>query len=356
MINLTRGVPPVEVFPIDDLVAAGERSMRQDGKVTLQYVHSPGYLPLRDWLAQDNCVKPEQVFMGNSSLELFSFVTLNLVKPGQRIFMEAPSYDRANTLALRCGAEVVGIPLETDGVNLDAFEAELKKGVPALFYIIADFQNPMGTTTSLAKRQQLAAWARQYGFWIVEDSPYRPLRYRGEPLPTLRELAPDRVIQMSSFSKLLAPGLRMGYLIATPEIVKTLHDWAVDTYIGPVTPTQGMVYEYLKAGLLPANIEKLCNLYRPRLDALIKALDEHFPGAVFPRPEGGFFIGVTLPEGNKMDVLLPKAAELGLKLTDGRGFFLNPADGDRFLRLPFCSLTPAEIESAVQTLAPIIVK
>ena len=356
MINLTRGVPPIEVFPIDDLVAASERSLRQDGKSTLQYVHAPGYLPLRDYLAQMNNTRPDQVFMGNSSLELLEFLTMILIKPGMRAFVESPSYDRANTLLRRSGAEVVDIPLEIDGVDLNAFEKELKKGVPAVFYIIADFQNPVGTTTSLEKRKQIAAWAREYNFWIAEDSPYRPLRYRGEPVPCLRDLAPDRVIQLSSFSKILAPGLRMGFLIAQPEIIEQLHAWAVDTYIGPVTPTQGMVYEYLKAGLLEANIAKLCNLYRPRLDAMLAALDRHLPGAVFPRPEGGFFVGVTLPEGNSMEALLPRAAEAGLKLTDGRGFYLNPADGNRFLRLPFCSLTPAEIDSAIETLDPLIVK
>ncbi len=356
MINLTRGVPPVEVFPTEDLIRAGEKSLREDGKTTLQYVHAPGYLPLRNWLAEQHAVEPEQVFMGNSSLELFNFLTMVLLKPGQRAFAESPSYDRTNTLLKRCGAEVVGIPLELDGVDLNRFEAELKRGVPGLFYIIPDFQNPMGTTTSLAKRQQIAAWAREYHFWIVEDVPYRALRYRGEAVPTFRSLVPEQVIQLSSFSKILAPGLRMAYVIGSAELSNKLHEWAVDTYIGPVTPTQGMVYEYLKAGLLPANIQKLCDLYQPRLDAMLAAIDRTLPGAVFPRPDGGFFIGVTLPEGNHMETLLPRAFEAGLKLTDGRGFFLNPAEGDRFLRLPFCSLTPTEINTAMDQLAPMIKK
>jgi 2-aminoadipate transaminase len=356
MINLTRGVPPVEVFPIDDLIKAGEKNLREDGKCVLQYLHAPGYPPLLEWLAKYNNVEPNQILTGNSSLELFQFLTATLVKPGARVFVESPSYDRANTLAKRCGAEVVGIPMENDGVDLNVFEKELKRGVPELFYIIADFQNPMGTATSLAKRKQIAAWAKEYGFWIVEDSPYRNLRYRGEPIPTLRSLAPECVLQMSSFSKILSPGLRMGYILGNADIIKKMTKWAVDTYIGPVTPTQGMVYEYCRAGLLDKNVAKLCELYRPRLDALLSALDRYVPGATFPRPEGGFFVGVTLPEGNTMETLLPSAAEVGIKLTDGRGFFLNPKDGDRFLRIPFCSLTPSEIEDAVAKLAPLLVK
>lgn len=355
MINLTRGVPPVEVFPIDDLVKAADKNMHEDGKCVLQYLQSPGYAPLRDWLAQKHGVESNQVLLGNSSLELMQFVTMTEVKPGDRIFLESPSYDRANTLMNRCGAQTVGIPMENDGIDLNAFEKELKRGAPKLVYIIADFQNPMGTMTSLAKRQQLAKWAQEYNFLIAEDSPYRDLRYRGEPIPTLRSMAPDHVLQMSSFSKILAPGLRMGYVVGTPAVVKRMTNWAVNTYIGPVIPTQGMVYEYCKAGLLEPNIQKLCKLYGPRLDALLKALDAYWPGASYPRPDGGFFVGVTLPKGNSMETLIPRALEAGFKLTDGRGFFLNPQDGDRFLRIPFCSLTPAEIEDAVSKLTPLLV-
>lgn len=354
MINLTRGVPPIEAFPTEDLIRAAERNLRADGKTVLQYVLAPGYAPLREWLAKDNGVRIEEVFMGNSSLEIFHLLTQILLKPEMRAFVESPTYDRANTLLQRSGADVVAIPMEIDGVNLDALEAELKRGAPELFYIIADFQNPMGTTTSLAKRQQLAAWASEYGFWIVEDSPYRPLRYFGEDLPTIRSLAPDRVFQLSSFSKILAPGLRTGFLIGDADVIRGMTRYAVDTYIGPVTPTQGMVYEYIKEGLLDANLERLCNLYRPRLTAMLEAIDRYLPGTTFPRPDGGFFIGVTLPEGTRMDNLLPRAAEAGLMLTDGRGFFHNPAEGDRFLRLPFCSLTPEEIQSAMQLLQPVV--
>jgi len=354
MINLTRGVPPVEVFPIEDLVRASEKNLREDGKRVLQYLAGPGYPPLIEYLAKKHNVGTDQVILGNSSLELLHFLTMTEIKPGDRAFAESPSYDRANILLQRSGAEVVGIPLEKDGVNLDVFEKELKKRAPRLVYLIADFQNPMGTTMSLEKRQQVASWAKEYNFLIAEDSPYRELRYRGEALPTLRSLAPDHVVQMSSFSKLLAPGLRMGYVFGRTDVIKRLTNWAVNTYIGSVSPTQGMVYEYVRLGLLEKNISTLCDLYRPRLDALLSALDRHIPGASYPRPEGGFFVGVTLPEGNGMDMLLPRAKDAGFMLTDGRGFYLNPKDGDRFLRIPFCSLTPEEIEDAVARLKPLL--
>ncbi len=354
MINITRGVPPIEVFPTDDLIAASAESLKEDGARILQYLHAPGYPPLLEFLARKHNVDLSEIILGNSSLELLQFVTMTELKSGDYAFIESPSYDRANTLLERSGAHVIGIPMETDGVDLNVFEKELKKNPPKLFYIIADFQNPMGTVTSAAKREQIAKWAREYNFIVVEDAPYRELRYHGTPVPAIRSFAPDHVVTLSSFSKTLAPGLRMGYLYGPAEIVKRVTKWEVDTYIGSVTPTQGMVYQYLKKDLFDKNLTKLCDLYRPRLDALLSSLDEYLPSAVYPRPEGGFFVGATLPEGNSMDKLLPAALEAGFKLTDGRGFYLNPKDGDRFLRIPFCSLTPEDIKHSIEQLSKII--
>lgn len=355
MINLTRGAPPVDAFPTEDLIRSGEKSLKRDGNVLLQYGRSPGYPPLREWLAGEYHAASDSVMLGNSSLELLQFLIQCEMHAGERVFIEAPSYDRTITLLKRAGIEIVAIPLEDDGWNMEIFEAELKKGVPSFVYTIADFQNPMGITMSLEKRQQLSRWAEQYGFWIIEDSPYRLLRYRGKEVPTIMSLNPARVIQMSSFSKLLAPGLRMGFLFAPAAMVKRLSDWAVDTYIGPVTPTQGMVYEYCAEGLMDANLKRLKALYKPKMEATISAIRQYIPAAEFPEPDGGYYVGLTLPKGNTMKGLLDRAPEAGLKLTDGRGFYLNPADGERFLRIPFCSLAMDEIDDAIQRLADILI-
>ncbi len=351
-INLTRGVPPSDIFPIDDLVACSEAALRGDGSVLLQYGRSPGYAPLREWIGQQAGAGPEQVLIGNGSLEIFGFVAQMLAKPGCRAFVECPSYDRAITLLRRAGAEVVGIPLEADGLDLAVLEAELKHGAPVLLYTIADFQNPMGITTSLAKRRRLVELAEQYGFWLLEDGPYRALRYWGEEVPTLRSIDPGRVLHMASFSKTLAPGLRLGYVIGPAPIIKDLAAWAVNTYIGPVYPTQGMVAEYCRRGLLEPNVERLKGIYRPRLEAALAALDKVLPQGTWSRPEGGFFVAGYLPQSfAPMPELIAQADRAGLKLTDGRDFFPNPADGARFLRIPFCSLTPDELEDAIARLA-----
>lgn len=354
VINLTRGMPPSEVFPTEDLIQCGEAALRRDPAVLLQYGRSPGYAPLREWLGQQYGVRPDQILIGNSSLEILAFVTQTILQPGDRAFVESPSYDRAITLLRRAGAEVTGIPLKEDGVDLTVLEEELKQGPPALIYLITDFNNPTGITTSLEKRKRLAALAEEYGFWIAEDSPYRSLRYKGQDVPTLWSLAPARVLHMSSFSKVLAPGLRFGYAVGPAEAISTLVKWAVDTYIGPVFPTQGMVYEYCRRGLLEPNIERLKKVYYPRLRASFSALEKYIPEATWTLPEGGFYVGVTLPEGCDMTSLLARAEEAGLKLSDGRGFFPNPTDGNRFLRLPFCSVTPEEIEEGISRLARIL--
>ena len=353
IINLTRGVPPVNVFPVQDLIQCGEAALRQDPSVLLQYSRA-GYTPLREWLGKQYGVGPERILTGNSSLEVFYFVTQVLLRPGQRVFVESPSYDRAITLLRRAGAELVGIPLEKDGLDLEALEAELENGAPALMYIIADFQNPMGVTTSLEKRRRLVALAQEYDFWIIEDAPYRRLRYWGDDVPSMWSLAAERVLHMSSFSKILSPGLRLGYVVGPAETVAALRQWAEDSHIGPVLPTQGMVYEYCRRGLLDSNIEHLKEVYRPRLKAVLSALDEHIPQATWTSPEGGFFVSGILPDGNDITDLRERAAGVGLKLADGRGFFPNPEDGNRFLRIPFCSLTPEEIEEGVARLARLL--
>ena len=356
MILLTRGVPAPESYPIDEIIPAFEKAMRDDGKKSLGYVASPGYAPLVELLAEREGTTPEHILIGNSSLEFIHFITMTEAKPGDRVFAESPSYDRANLLFKRRGLDPVGIPMELDGVDLNAFEDELKKGAPKFFYTIDDFQNPMGTTTSLAKRQKLVEFAQKYNFTILEDVPYRELRYSGEDIPSMFSMDPTHVVKMSSFSKTLAPGMRLGYLNGPADFIVRVQKWAGNTYIGPVSLTQALLYEFIQMGYYEPNLVKLKALYAPRLAKAIEILERELPNATFPRPEGGFFLGVTLPEGNDMAELMPAAEEVGVKITDGRGFYLNPEDGKRFLRIPFCGIAPDALEEAFAKLLPVIKK
>ncbi len=356
MINMTRGVPAPESFPVDEFIEAFSNAMKEDGKKLLSYVAAPGYAPLIELIAGQEKVGTDQVLVGNSSLEFLQFLSMTETEAGDRVFMESPSYDRANLLMKRRGAVPVPIKLEVDGIDMDVFETELKKGAPKFFYTIPDFQNPMGTTCSLEKRKFIAEMAQKYNFLVLEDLPYRRLRYKGEDLPTIYSFAPDHVIKMSSFSKTLAPGLRLGYLTGRADVIERVKKWEGNTYIGPVSPTQGLAYQYLKSGKFEPNIVRLKALYAPRLEKALNLLKKDLPNAVYPKPEGGFFIGVTLPEGNDMETLLPAAKEAGLNLTDGRGFFVNREEGRRFLRIPFCGMKPEELQAAFDILVPLLVK
>lgn len=349
-INFTRGVPANESFPIEEVIDAANAILKENGAAVLQYGPALGFAPLREWIAEWQGVQPDQVLTGNGSLQLVEFLCLHLIRPGDAVFTESPTYDRALTLFRRHKAVVVGIPLEAGGPNIAALEAELKKRVPKFFYVIPDFQNPSGATCSAEKRKRLVELAEQYNFILLEDAPYRLLRYRGQDEPTLFSLAPRRTLHMSSFTKLIAPGMRLGFMMGEAELLAKVAKAAEDTYISPGYFAHGIAYEWCKRGLLPAQIEKLKALYAPRLDACLAAIDRHMPEAQATRPDGGFFVSVTLPEGTQTTAVRAAAAKRNLNLADGLAFF--PDDGgERFLRLPFCALTPEQIDEGIRRLA-----
>jgi len=352
-INFVRGVPPPEAFPIEQVQECAHAVLEREGSVVLQYHSAAGFVPLRRWLADRYNVAMEAVLVSNGSLQILDFLSRLLTLPGDLVLVERPSYDRAIILFRRAGLRVIGVPLESDGFQSEALERVLREEKPKFFYIIPDFQNPTGTTTSLAKREKLVELAERYGFWVVEDSPYRDLRYWGEEVPAIFSLDSKKVLHVSSFSKVLSPGLRVAYIIGPEYVVSKLAKVAEDTYITPNMLSQGMVYEYCARGWLSPNIERLKNLYRPRLEALLSALEAYLPLAQWTKPEGGFFIGVYLPSEVDTSLLKAKAEEGGLKLSDGRGFFPG-GDGGAFLRLPFCALSTEEIGEGIGHLASIV--
>jgi DNA-binding transcriptional MocR family regulator len=356
LIKLTRGVPPEESFPVDQLQACAEHVLLVHGYEVLQYGRARGYPSLRELIAEEKEVHPSRVVVGQGSLQLQDLCARMLVKPGDAVYVEEPTYDRTLRVFRRAQARPVGFPLEQDGVDVEAVADGLKAGDrPVLFYLIPDFQNPSGALLSEAKRGRLVELARAYDFWIIEDVPYRRLRYRGTDLPSLFDLGPDRVLQMSSYSKLVSPGLRVGYVIAPEPLVDRLAKMAADTYISPSYLNQAIVAEFIRRGWLEPQIERLKELYEPRLYATLGALEEHLAGAAtWRKPDGGFFVGVSLNGTVDTDELLRQAHQANLALTDGRGFFANEANGNSFVRLPFCALTPEEIREGVRRLSGVV--
>ena len=358
-IVFTRGIPPPEAFPTEELGACFDAAIRENPDVVLQYGQQPGYAPLREELAGEYRVSPQEILIGNGSLQLQDLVSSYLVRPGAVVYTEQPSYDRAIKTFRRRGARTVGIPLEEDGINIERLEAALGREVPALLYLVPDFQNPAGATLCLEKRQRVVELADRYGFWVIEDIPYRKLRYEGQDLPLLREIDPSHIITMSSFSKLLSPGIRVGFMISPEDLVAKLAALGEDTYLSPVLPTQAAVAEYLRRGLLGPNVKRLKDLYTPRWKAMAGAVRRELPGAQAFIPSGGFFVSVMLPEDANTQDLVGRAKDVGLVLTPGVAFFADPDDGkevggEGFVRLPFCAVTSDQIEEGVRRLASLL--
>jgi 2-aminoadipate transaminase len=361
-ILFTRGVPAPEALPNLLLSECFQAALEgPDSKGILQYGHFSGYLPLRKLVAEQYAVSSDNVLVGNGSLHLQDLLANMLIRPGSYVFVEQPSYDRAIQTFRRRGAKVIGIPLENDGVNISLLEQALRQHVPAFMYIIPDFQNPAGITTSAIKREALVDLAQRYGFWLIEDIPYRTLRYAGSSIPLLRDINPAHVITISSYSKLISPALRVGYAVAPVEIIKPLSKLTEGTILAPVLPTQAAVFEFHQRGYFATNLENLKQLYAPRLQSIIQAIKTHLSSLSFAETEGGFFISITLPPETEGTNLLARAQQIGLVLTDGRDFFADPVNevqernpGERFIRLPFCALTPAQIDEGIKRLASLL--
>jgi 2-aminoadipate transaminase len=353
-VDLSRGIPPIEAFPVEDLLICGISALRHNAHVLLQYGGPWGYTPLREWLANEYRVSIENVLLSNSSLQILAFIIQTFVSHGDRVFVESPTYDLALNLLRKSQCDIVGIPMMDDGIDLDVLEQQIQIGMPSLIYLITDFQNPTGITTSFQKRKHLAELTERYGLMIVEDTPYRALRYEETDLPTLWSLAPDHVIQVSSFSKILTPGLRLGYALGVSSWIDKLAASALASYIGPVLPTQGLVYEYCQQGLLNPQIQRLRELYGPRLQTTLSLLTTYMPQASWYHPLGGYFVGVNLPTDKNITTLRLQAIASGIQLIDGHIFFPRFADGDRFLRIPFCNVDSESMAIAIRHVSTLI--
>lgn len=354
-IAFTRGVPPPESFPVEKLVQCASAILQREAHVILQYAPAAGYEPLRAWLADHHHCASNQVLIGQGSLQLLDILVRVTLSSQDFVFVEQPSYDRALTIFRRGTVRLRGVPLIKGVLDMDYLEARLISGeIPRYFYLIPDFQNPSGSVLSLDQRERLIHLSGAYNFLIIEDGPYRQLRYCGESLPTLYELAPQQVLHMSSFSKLISPGLRVGYMILSHDLAQIVKKYAEDTYINSSYLNQAIAFEFIQRGWLQQNILELQELYHPRLDAALDALKNNFRDlADWVEPQGGFFVGLELKSGWGLpsDEIIQQA---GLQFSDSRAFFVN--GGGNFIRLPFCALTPAQIKLGLQRLQKITEK
>ncbi len=338
-ISLARGVPAPECIPVGELADCARAAIDRDGTTVLSYGPVGGYAPLREWIAERHAVDPSRVLVTNGSLQGLAFLADRFA--GARVLVERPTYDRPLKLLAARGADVTAVTMDDDGLDVDALEQALDDGPkPAFLYTIPTFQNPSGRTLGTERRKRLVELARERDLLVLEDDPYGLVRYEGEPPPTLFELdGGEHVVYSSSFSKTVAPGLRVGYFVLPPALDAELEALAVSTYITPVLLGQATVYEFLRRGNFDSNLERVRGLLRVRRDAMLGALEEELPDATWSRPEGGYFIWLEL-DREVEDVP-------GVSFVKGTDFGAAPNTA----RLAFSYVSPEEIREGIRRLS-----
>jgi 2-aminoadipate transaminase len=352
VISFARGVPAPECLAVEELADCARAAIERDGRSILSYGPGGGYGPLRERLAEKHGVEPSRVVITSGSLQGFVFLAEQLVRPGTRVLVEAPTYDRPLKILTRLGAEIVTVPMDEDGLLPD----ELPDGEFAFLYTIPTFQNPSGRTLSLERRRRLAEVSRERGLLVLEDDPYGLVRYDGDPLPSLFELAGgEHVAYCSSFSKTVAPGLRVGWFVLPPQLASEIEALAVSTYISPPYVTQATVLEFLQRDSFEPNLERVNGLLRERRDAMLEALERELPeDASWTQPEGGYFVWVELPSGPPSVELLAEAEQAGVTFVKGGDFFPGGRGGENAFRLAFSFVSPDEISDGVARLGALV--
>jgi DNA-binding transcriptional MocR family regulator len=346
VISFARGVPSPECLPVEELADCARAAIERDGTTVLSYGPGGGYAPLREWIAARHGVDPSRVVITSGSLQGFVFLAEHLVRPGARVLVEAPTYDRPLKILRRLGAEIVGLEMDDDGLVVEALEEALVGGEqPAFHYTIATYQIPSGRTLSAERRRRVAELAAEHELLVLEDDPYGLVRYEGEASPTIFELeGGDRVAYASSFSKTIAPGVRVGYFVLPPSLAAEIEALAVSTYISPPFMTQATVHEFVRRGNFEPNLVRVRDLLRRRRDAMLEALEQHMPdGTAWSRPEGGYFIWLDLPQEAPE---LARAEAAGVTFVKGTDFFAD-GRGAQSLRLAFSYVSPEEIGEGI---------
>ncbi len=345
-ISFARGVPAPECLPVDELAECARSALERNGRTILSYGPSPGYAPLVEQIAAQHGVDPGRVFLTNGSLQGFVFLARRLA-PGRRVLVERPTYDRPLKILREVGADVVALDCDEHGVDPDALEAALGNGEPPAFcYLIPTFQNPSGRTLDLERRRRIVELADRYDLLVLEDDPYGLVRYEGEPLPSLHELSDGHIAYSSSYSKTIAPGLRVGWFVLPASLAREIAATATATYITPVLLGQATVHEFCERGLFEPNLERVRGLLRARRDAMVAAAERDLPGLLLSRPEGGYFLWGSL-DGIDTGELLSHAEENGVTFVRGTDF----GGASDTLRLAFSYVSVDEIAAGVARLS-----
>ena len=369
IISFEGGLPAPDVFPVEEFSAACERVLREHGAMALQYSTTEGYLPLREMITRHSArygikITPENVLITSGSQQALDLLGKILIDPGDRILVESPTYLAALQAWKAYGAEFISVPMDDDGMNTDYLEEALRAG-PKFIYALPNFQNPTGVTLSMERRRKLLELADQYGVPIVEDDPYGQLRYDGDHLPSIVVLDSQfrddgtacyrgNVIYLSTFSKTLAPGLRLGWVVAPPEVIGKLVQAKQGADLHTATFNQFVAYEVSRAGFLDRHIQLIREVYGRRRDLMLAAMDRHFPAEVnWTYPQGGLFLWGTLPSYMDAKDLLKTCLDKKVAFVPGEPF--HPTGGGKnTMRINFSNATHEEIQVGIERLGSAI--
>ena len=354
------GYPSAETFPLEEIRKTMSEVIDKYAGKAFQYGATQGVPELREAVAKRYGVTVDRVQITSSSQQGIDVCTRVLVNPGDVVLTSNPSYLGAIQSFCSYRADIRGIAHDND---LDAFrqtyESEIEKAISEgkkvkFLYMIPDFQNPSGESLTLQEREMLVSLAQKYDFLIVEDSPYRELRYEGEHIATMYSLAPDHVIHLGSFSKIFAPGFRLGWAIANPEILDKIYVCKQSLDLCPPIFDQYVAAEFLSSGRLDANLQKSIELYKGKRDLLLSLLEEYMPeGVRWTHPEGGLFLFLTMPEGFDAVKFYDKALAAGVAYVAGE-FFHPDRSGKNTMRLNFSFMSPERISEGIRLLAELL--
>lgn len=368
VISLGGGMPAPEVFPVKEFAEACERVLKTQGSRALQYGSTEGFTPLREMIARFTSrlgidVSPDNILVTSGSQQALDLLGKIFINRGDRILVESPTYLGALQAWNAYGAEYVTVEADEHGMRTDALEQALRTG-PKFIYVLPNFQNPTGVTLTLERRKQLVDLADRYGVPIIEDDPYNQLRYEGEHLPSVEVLDgksrtqngsySGNVIYLSTFSKILAPGIRLAWVVAPSEVIRKLTLAKQGTDLHTSTFNQIVAYEVGHGGFLDRHVKIIQDCYRERRDVMLESLEEHMPeGVKWTRPEGGMFLWVTLPTSINTTEMMMEAVAEKVAYVPGVSFYPY-GDVNNTMRLNFSNATPEKINTAIGRLGKVI--
>jgi DNA-binding transcriptional MocR family regulator len=356
-ISFARGAPAPACLDAELLASCATAALERDGATILSYGPGGGYGPLRELLAERHGVDPARVFATTGGLQGFVlYATVQLLRRPGRVLVEAPTYDRPLKLLRWQGVDVVGIPMDDEGLDPGALEAELARGGDVSFlYTIPTFQNPSGRTLGEERRRRIVELSAEHDLHVLEDDPYGLVRYAGAPIPSIHSLeGGERVTFTSSFSKTVAPGLRVGWFVVPEAMRADYDDRAVSTYISPPLLPQAIVQELFVRGAFEPNLERIRGILGAQRGAMLSSLETELRGrASWSTPEGGYFVWLDLEEGTDASALLGRATEAGVTFVRGSDFFAG-GGGASAARLAFSYEPPERIAEGVRLLASLL--